>query len=179
MNGSREPDYWASFLQVMKIMLSWETSVFKNWELLTGIGDADVKIDADWILGGTNDSEFGGKQRFGRMGSMKEEGKTANKTLKEGSGGKHDFAAAEASAMQDDFYQRDVDELDYNPNEQSDDDDVDDGSEEVLMDDGGGFAADIDDSGSDDDDGSWSGPSFIRVWKQFCNLCRYEGQHDC
>ena len=83
---------------------------------------------------------------------MKEEGKTANKTLKEGSGGKHDVAAAKASAIQDDFYQQDVNELDYNPNEQSDDDDVDDGSEEVLMDDGGGFAADIDDSGSDDDD---------------------------
>ena len=123
--------------------------------MLTGIGDADVKIDADGILGGANDSEFGGKRRFGRMGGMKEEGKTANKTSKEGGGGKRDVAA-DASAMQDDFYQRDVgaeyDELDYDPNEQFDDDDVDVGAEEVLMDDGGGFAADIDDSGSDDDD---------------------------
>ena len=125
-------------------------------EFFTGIGDAaDVKIDADGILGGANDSEFGGKRRFGRMGGMKEEGKTANKKSKEGGGGKRDVAA-EASAMQDDFYQRDVgaeyDELDYDPNEQFDDDDVDVGAEEVLMDDGGGFAADIDDSGSDDDD---------------------------
>ena len=123
--------------------------------MLTGIGDADVKIDADGILGGANDSEFGGKRRFGRMGGMKEEGKTANKTSKEGGGGKRDVDA-DASAMQDDFYQRDVgaeyDELDYDPNEQFDDDDVDVGAEEVLMDDGGGFAADIDDSGSDDDD---------------------------
>lgn len=125
-------------------------------ELLNGIGDDDVKIDSEGILGGANDSEFGGKRRFGRMGGgKKDEGKSSGKKSKEGTGGKGDVMG-EAVAMQDDFYQRDVgaeyDELDYDPNDQFDDDDVDVGAEEVVMDDGGGFAADIDDSDSDEDD---------------------------
>jgi hypothetical protein len=125
-------------------------------EMLKGIGDADIKIDAEGILGGANDSEFGGKRRFGRMGGVqKEEGNNSNKKSKGGGGGKGDVAG-EAVAMQDDFYQRDVgaeyDELDYDPNEQFDDDDVDVGAEEVVMDDGGGFAADIDDSDSEDEE---------------------------
>lgn len=130
-----------------------------NTELLNDIGDADVKMDSDGILGGANDSEFGGKRRFGRMAQMKKEDE-ANDGKKQKNGGDSTKMGNEAVAMQDDFYHRDVgaeyDELDYDPNEQFDDDDVDVGAEEVLnMDEGGGFAADIDSDsdGEDEEDG--------------------------
>ena len=141
---------------------------FNNSELLKGIGDADVKMDADGILGGAHDAEFGGKRRFGRMGSaagIKQEEENNKKKKQDGNGDEHgNDVAGEAVAMQDDFYQRDVgaeyDELDYDPNEQFDDDDVDVGAEEVDMEDAGGFAADIDDSDDDDDDGEEDGDDF-------------------
>jgi hypothetical protein len=124
-------------------------------EILRDLGDDDIKIDADGTLGGANDSEFGGKRRFGRVGQIaKDEGGT--KKLKSLS---RDAVGIEAAAMQDDFYQRDVgaeyDELDYDPNEQFDDDDVDVGAEEVVLDEGGGFVADIDSdsNGEEDEEG--------------------------
>jgi len=126
-------------------------------ELLNGIGDADLKMDSDGILGGANDSEFGGKRRFGRMGQIKKE-EDGNAKKQKNSGGDAKVGN-EAAAMQDDFYQRDVgaeyEELDYDVNEQFDDDDVDVGAEEVVMDEGGGFVADIDSDsdGDDDEDG--------------------------
>lgn len=121
-------------------------------EILRDLGDGDTKIDADGILGGVHDSEFGGKRRFGRMGQISND-QTSTKKQK-GSGG--NFVGIEAAAMQDDFYQRDVgaeyDELDYDPNEQFDDDDLDVGAEEVT-DEAGGFAADIDsDSDGEEED---------------------------
>jgi hypothetical protein len=123
-------------------------------ELLNGIGDEDLKMDSDGILGGANDSEFGGKRRFGRMGQIKkEEDGNAKKQKNNGGNAK---VGNEAAAMQDDFYQRDVgaeyEDLDYDVNEQFDDDDVDVGAEEVFIDEGGGFVADIDSDSDDDDD---------------------------
>lgn len=123
-------------------------------EILRDLADGDTKIDAEGILGGVNDSEFGGKRRFGRMGQLSND-ETNTKKQKSATG---DFVGVEAAAMQEDFYQRDVgaeyDELDYDPNEQFDDDDLDVGAEEV-MDEAGGFAADIDsdsDGGEEEED---------------------------
>lgn len=131
-------------------------------ELLNDLGDGDVKIDAEGILGGANDLEFGGKRRFMRVAGNKKEDEgnaTSGKKQKKLDGGNTGAAGtvSEASAMQQGFYQRDVgaeyEELDYDPNEQFDDDDVDIGAEEVTFDEAGGFAADIDsDSGDDDGD---------------------------
>lgn len=123
-------------------------------EILDDLGDGDIKVDADGILGGANDSEFGGKRRFGRIGHISKD-ETTNKKYKRNASG--DAVGIEAAAMQEDFYQRDVgaeyDELDYDPNEQFDDDDVDVGAEEVVFDESGGFAADIDsDSGGDEEE---------------------------
>lgn len=121
-------------------------------EILRDLGDGDTKIDTDGVLGGVNDSEFGGKRRFGRVGQISKD-ETNAKKRKDITG---DFVGIEAAAMQEDFYQRDVgaeyDELDYDPNEQFDDDDVDVGADEVT-DEAGGFAADIDsDSDGEEED---------------------------
>lgn len=116
-------------------------------ELLDTLGDSSLKVDADGVLGGTNDSEFGKGQRFGRFQQGEKKGDTG--------GDKDDTAGAEPStkgndglAMADDFYQRDVqaeyEELDYDANEQFDDDDVDVGETEVVVE-GSGFAEEDDD----------------------------------
>mmetsp|Transcript_10741 Transcript_10741/g.16468 ORF Transcript_10741/g.16468 Transcript_10741/m.16468 type:complete len:557 (+) Transcript_10741:260-1930(+) len=113
-------------------------------ELLSTLADG-VAMDADGVLGGANDSEFGGKRRF-----MKMEIKNTEKKPLERSTGKG-ASSNDGMAMADDFYQRDVkaeyEELDYDANEQFDDDDVDHGEGDVTME--GGFQEDL---GDDDDD---------------------------
>ena len=119
-------------------------------ELLTTLGDEGVTVDEDGVLGGANDSEFGGRRRFGRVNVNKDADGDAKK------GGKGEGAKTstgfEAGAMEEGFYQRDVaaeyEALDYDANEQFDDDDVNVGEDE-MMDDGGGYGGDFHDSGDD------------------------------
>lgn len=126
-------------------------------ELLENFGDSSLKVDADGVLGGTNDSEFGKGQRFGRFNAAdQQQADPSNAKAPDDSGG-----GAEASrgndglAMADDFYQRDVqaeyEELDYDANEQFDDDDVDVGETEVVVE-GSGFADDEDEEDLDDEE---------------------------
>lgn len=116
-------------------------------ELLNDVADGNIKVDAEGVLGGVNDSEFGGRRRFMNVSASKSdnEGKKDRKVQK---------VQGEGVAMEDDFYQRDVgaeyDELDYDPNEQFDDDDVDVG--EADVEDTGGFAADVDEDEEEEDD---------------------------
>jgi hypothetical protein len=120
-------------------------------ELLDSLGDSGIKVDADGVLGGADDAEFGKGQRFGRFkaneqkNSNKKESNTHNGESTKGNDGR---------AMTDDFYQRDVqaeyEELDYDANEQFDDDDVDVGETEVVVE-GGGFADEDDDDDFDED----------------------------
>jgi hypothetical protein len=129
-------------------------------ELLSSFGDDGMKVDADGVLGGANDSMFGQRgQKFGRF-------QADHKAAAEGTSGGDDggdagaAAAAESTkgndglAMADDFYQRDVqaeyEELDYDANEQFDDDDVDVGETEVVIDDSH-FNDDDDDDDVDDE----------------------------
>lgn len=136
-------------------------------ELLNTLGDSSLKVDADGVLGGNNDSVFGRGQRFGRFKA--EQAETANNT----SSGDADTAAAGKSsepssrgndglAMADDFYQRDVqaeyEELDYDANEQFDDDDVDVGETEVVVE-GSGYADDEDDDELEEDELNGERPS--------------------
>eukprot|EP00984_Skeletonema_dohrnii_P024372 scaffold13491_cov110-Skeletonema_dohrnii-CCMP3373.AAC.1 len=127
-------------------------------ELLSSMADEGLTMDDDGVIGGANDTEFGGKRRFGRAAVDKAAEASANK--KGGGGAATGF---EAGAMEEGFYQRDVgaeyEALDYDANEQFDDDDVNLGEDEV-MDDGGGFGGDYDsaddvmsDDDSDDDIG--------------------------
>ena len=127
-------------------------------ELLSSMADEGLTMDDDGVIGGANDTEFGGKRRFGRAAVDKAAETSANK--KGGGGAATGF---EAGAMEEGFYQRDVgaeyEALDYDANEQFDDDDVNLGEDEV-MDDGGGFGGDYDsgddvmsDDDSDDDIG--------------------------
>jgi hypothetical protein len=114
-------------------------------ELLTSMADG-VTLDADGVMGGANDAEFGGKRRF------------LNNSVHGQKSVAQDAGAATTSndgnAMADDFYQRDVkaeyEEMDYDPNEQFDDDDVDLGEGELNID--GGFADDFDDDDDLEDD---------------------------
>lgn len=132
-------------------------------ELLDSLGDAGLKVDADGVLGGANDSEFGRGVRFGRFQNSND-----SKAAEKSSGGDEDGAMGggakggtgtaqsfDGLAMADDFYQRDVgaeyEELDYDANEQFDDDDVDLGESEVVVD-GGGFAEDDDDDDLDENE---------------------------
>jgi len=107
-------------------------------ELLTDLGDG-VKVSDDGVLGGTNDAAYGGRQRFGQFQSDK----GTDKSNKEGEedGATRTERGGDGAAMQDDFYQRDVqaeyEELDYDANEQFDDDDVDLGETDVVIDSGG------------------------------------------
>mmetsp|Transcript_61115 Transcript_61115/g.90660 ORF Transcript_61115/g.90660 Transcript_61115/m.90660 type:complete len:557 (-) Transcript_61115:47-1717(-) len=128
-------------------------------ELLDTMGDEGITVDADGVLGGHNDSEFGGRRRFGRLAvpnqKPKEENQGADGAKKGAVGDDGPRAPAAAGndglAMDEDFYQRDVgaeyEDMDYDANEQFDDDDVDVGETEIA--DEGGFATDTDD---DDDD---------------------------
>ena len=114
-------------------------------ELLTSMADG-VTMDADGVMGGANDAEFGGKRRFLNNSVH------GQKSVAQGSGGA--ATSNDGNAMADDFYQRDVkaeyEEMDYDPNEQFDDDDVDLGEGELNIE--GGFADDFDDNDDLDDD---------------------------
>merc|ERR1712176_116937 len=48
-------------------------------DLLQDLADEHVTVDHDGVLGGTNDAEFGGSRRFGRMHSEKKEKKERKK----------------------------------------------------------------------------------------------------
>eukprot|EP00571_Detonula_confervacea_P007614 CAMPEP_0172322470 /NCGR_PEP_ID=MMETSP1058-20130122/45954_1 /TAXON_ID=83371 /ORGANISM="Detonula confervacea, Strain CCMP 353" /LENGTH=724 /DNA_ID=CAMNT_0013038217 /DNA_START=12 /DNA_END=2183 /DNA_ORIENTATION=- len=133
-------------------------------ELLSSLGGDGVTVDDDGVLGGANNSEFGGRQRFGRV-AVNKDAADGDDAKKGGKGGATS-TGFEAGAMEEGFYQRDVaaeyEALDYDANEQFDDDDVNVGEDE-MMDDGGGFGGgdyeseddnmlDSDDEeGSDDD----------------------------
>ena len=121
-------------------------------------------MDADGVLGGANDSEFGRGQKFNRF---QEPTEVVNEDKGDAKGGDDEVAAtgggknadssqvADGMAMADDFYKRDVqaeyEELDYDANEQFDDDDVDVGETEVVVDESG-FADDDDDDDLDEAD---------------------------
>lgn len=131
-------------------------------ELLESLGDANLKVDADGVLGGTNDSEFGKGQKFGRFNVDQQQQQQQQEKAAEGGGDEEGGGGAEPStrgndglAMADDFYQRDVqaeyEELDYDANEQFDDDDVDVGETEVVVE-GSGFAEDDDEDDLDEDE---------------------------
>ncbi|KAG7374860.1 hypothetical protein IV203_013955 [Nitzschia inconspicua] len=139
-------------------------------ELLTSFGDDGMKVDADGVLGGTNDGMFGQRgQKFGRFqvdptGAAADANDTATGTGMDGDegGGTAGVATTEKTsndglAMADDFYQRDVqaeyEELDYDANEQFDDDDVDVGETEVVMDDSAFNNDDDDDDDLDEETG--------------------------
>ena len=141
-------------------------------ELLDTLGDSGLKVDADGVLGGANDSEFGRGVRFGRFQNSND-AKPAEKSsggddegaagvgggAKGGSGKAQSF---DGLAMADDFYQRDVgaeyEELDYDANEQFDDDDVDLGESEMIVD-GGGFAEDEEDDDLDENEMDGDAPT--------------------
>jgi hypothetical protein len=122
-------------------------------ELLSSLADG-VTLDADGVMGGTNDSEFGGKRRFlqnsiqGSAAAAGGKGRSSNGAADVG------VASNDGNAMADDFYQRDVkaeyEEMDYDPNEQFDDDDVDLGEGELNVE--GGFAGDVDSENDFDDE---------------------------
>eukprot|EP00934_Nitzschia_sp_Nitz4_P004435 Nitzschia sp. Nitz4//scaffold155_size52807//11364//13124//NITZ4_006794-RA/size52807-processed-gene-0.0-mRNA-1//1//CDS//3329537363//4425//frame0 len=128
-------------------------------ELLNSLGDSGLKVDADGVLGGNNDSEFGRGQRFGRFQADQPE---AAPTDENGKAAAESTKGNDGLAMADDFYQRDVqaeyEELDYDANEQFDDDDVDVGETEVAVE-GTGYADDDDDDDLDDDDLNGERPS--------------------
>mmetsp|Transcript_26324 Transcript_26324/g.43971 ORF Transcript_26324/g.43971 Transcript_26324/m.43971 type:complete len:580 (+) Transcript_26324:242-1981(+) len=100
-------------------------------ELLSSMADG-VSMDADGVLGGANDAEFGGRRRFTKM-KVEDDNAAAAKA---GAAG-NNATSNDGMAMADDFYQRDVkaeyEELDYDANEQFDDDDVDMAEGEVNM----------------------------------------------
>lgn len=135
-------------------------------ELLSSLGDEGVTADDDGVLGGTNDSEFGGRRKFARVSAVKDD-IDATQGVKNGGGSGRNTASTgyEAGAMEEGFYQRDVaaeyEALDYDAEEQFDDDDVNVGEDE-MMDDGGGYGGDYHDSGDDnlldsDDEDAGSG----------------------
>jgi len=120
-------------------------------ELLDSVGDSGIKVDADGVLGGTDDGEFGKGQRFGRFKANGQKPNSNDNNNTAGTSSKGN----DGNAMADDFYQRDVqaeyEELDYDANEQFDDDDVDVGETEVVVE-GRGFA-DEDEEDDFDEDG--------------------------
>ena len=120
-------------------------------ELLDTLGDASLKVDAEGVIGGANDSEFGKGQRFGRFSAEQPKKDTSHTD----DGPPESSRGNDGLAMADDFYQRDVqaeyEELDYDANEQFDDDDVDVGETEVV-DEGPGFAEEDEEDDVDDED---------------------------
>lgn len=119
-------------------------------ELLSSMADEGITVDDDGVLGGANDSEFGGRRRFANV-AVDKSGDGYDATKSGGKGGAKGGTATgfEAGAMEEGFYQRDVsaeyEALDYDANEQFDDDDVNLGENEI-QDDGGGFGGRYDDS---------------------------------
>jgi hypothetical protein len=127
-------------------------------ELLQTVGNG-VKVSDEGVLGGSNDAEFGGRQRFAQFKADKDD---ANKNAKQGAaagggaeGGHTSERGADGAAMADNFYQRDVqaeyEELDYDANEQFDDDDVDVGEADVQVETGGYGGLDDDDEDDEDE----------------------------
>jgi hypothetical protein len=126
-------------------------------ELLQTVG-SEIKVSDEGVLGGSNDAEFGGRQRFGQFKADKED---ANKNAKQGAagggaeGGHTSERGADGAAMADNFYQRDVqaeyEELDYDANEQFDDDDVDVGEADVQVETSGYGGFDDDDEDDEDE----------------------------
>ena len=124
-------------------------------ELLQTMSGEGITVSDEGVLGGSNDAMFGGRQRFAQLAA----GANGNDDAKrdrgdadgadagadaEGAGNDGALAqrqgqerGADGAAMDDDFYQRDVqaeyEELDYDANEQFDDDDVDLGEGEVVV----------------------------------------------
>jgi len=147
--------------------------VFKaREELLSGLADEDVLVDGDGVLGGANDSEFGGGGRFGSFrggGKMANQSSSRSNSKKKASAMDQDNKASastmDGSAMAADFYTRDVsaeyEDLDYDPNEQFDNDDQDMGESEMnhLMDSGGfvGDGSDVEEDDGDEDGGDNTG----------------------
>ena len=139
-------------------------------ELLQTLGEGDLKVDPDGVIGGMNDSEFARGRKFGRFkaekdskeGSSQERGVGGDDTDAIAGGGGGASAGNDGMAMQDDFYQRDVqaeyEELDYDANEQFDDDDVDVGETEVTTD-AGGYAEDDDEDELDDNEMDGEAPT--------------------
>ena len=151
-------------------------------ELLQSMQEG-VTVSEEGVLGGTNDVMFGGRQRFAQLvvpsggtdgaggGNRRDGGEGDGSGGPDGAdggdgrlntelGGANDEKGergADGAAMDDDFYQRDVqaeyEELDYDAKEQFDDDDVDLGEGEV-MDTGNGMdgADDLDDELDDEDE---------------------------
>lgn len=121
-------------------------------ELLSSLGDDGVTADDDGVLGGANDLEFGGRRRFARVSTAKDDADAAQGSKAGGGGRNATSTGFEAAAMEEGFYQRDVaaeyEALDYDAEEQFDDDDVNVGEDE-MMDDGGGYGGDYNDSGDD------------------------------
>ena len=115
-------------------------------ELLNSFGN-DMRVDADGVMGGTNDAMFG--QRGQKFGHFSAEAAKAGNAAKSG-GSKS--TGNDGNAMADDFYQRDVkaeyEEMDYDASEQFDDDDVDVGETDVMM--GDSHFGNIDDDDDDD-----------------------------
>ena len=114
-------------------------------ELVSFMGDEGTKVDDDCVLGGANDSEFGGRRRFAKVSLNNEEADDGGAAAERGGGkdsGTMTATGFDAGAMEEGFYQRDVakeyEALDYDANEQFDDDDVNVGEDEI-MDDGGGY----------------------------------------
>jgi len=127
-------------------------------ELLDSFGDG-MRVDADGVLGGGNDSIFGQRgQKFGTFAV----GKDGSNEGASAGGGSNKPAGNDGNAMADDFYQRDVaaeyEELDYDANEQFDDDDVNVGETAGVTGDSnfGGFEEDEDDEMEDDVQGERS-----------------------
>ncbi|OEU15824.1 hypothetical protein FRACYDRAFT_209258 [Fragilariopsis cylindrus CCMP1102] len=123
-------------------------------ELLNSFGD-DMRVDADGVLGGGNDSIFGQRgQKFGHFSAGKDDNGKDKKD--DTAAGPNKSSGNDGNAMADDFYKRDVqaeyEELDYDANEQFDDDDVDVGETDVHIADSnfGGIDDDEDDDLEDD-----------------------------
>ena len=139
---------------------------------LLSVADGDVAVDGEGVIGGTNDSEFGGNRSFGkrRNGTVKNDDddvKRRKRGAKVGSVGDQQHYSSslgnDGAAMAADFYDRDISaeyqDLDYDANEQFDDDDVNAGNEpEEAQSDDGGYA-DVEDQGEDDEDDD-DGPGF-------------------
>jgi hypothetical protein len=148
---------------------------------LLDLADDDVAVDADGVLGGSNDAEFGGRSRFLKLTGSQAKAATSTSTNKTSTG-------YDGMAMADDFYQRDVkaeyEELDYDANEQFDDDDVDLGEGEVNIE--GGFQEDIDDEedvdedeeDDDDDEAKKAGLATIKGLKDMLAKARGEAIYD-
>mmetsp|Transcript_9023 Transcript_9023/g.18134 ORF Transcript_9023/g.18134 Transcript_9023/m.18134 type:complete len:632 (-) Transcript_9023:49-1944(-) len=122
-------------------------------ELLETVGDA--KVSDEGVLGGANDSMFGGRQRFGQF-KADDTNRNDNNNRRGGDDSAPQERGADGAAMADDFYSRDVEAeykaMDFDANELFDDDSVDHGEKDVDEDNEG--MVNLDDDDEDDDDES-------------------------